>query len=624
MSDRESASKWLADCFRSGIPPKPERSVVEWARANVRLIGSARSEAYDPDISPWTRDVIETAGDGVTQRATFVKPVQSGGSTVGEIALCYLISTSPSGDAQYNWKDDEKALERWDKRIEKILTACKPVADRWPRRHKAKRGLLIMPHMNLTVQGVFSADNLDSDSIRIQINEEIHAWEAGRLGKAYNRSTAFWNSFTLNVSNASTRDDQLHRAFLDGTREHWETRCPSCGEYHAMFTRSMDESPGGLRYDAEGCRREDGSYDYNRIAPTVRYEFPCCGFVVRDTPSERRGLSLASRYSAPRNPGAHRRNRSWTYEAVAVDYIPWLKLIEEKHGALRALRNGDPEPWKRYLQERESKFWDENEHRPPSVRLVTAPEVVKSRDGLPDRLMRVATVDKQRGERAKGELSHYWALVRDWRRNGTSQLVFEGRVPTDSDLVALLADFKLDPWLVFVDSGDDTDSVYQLCARRGYNAIKGDKANTFFNTQKKRRLRYNDERGLWEMMPMARPQFPRVKLKSGAWGNHPHEPLFILYSKHGIREILFHLTNSEVQWVVPGDVSDDYRAHASSEERVMRKTSDGSLVPVWIQRKERNDLWVCECYQAMVAHMAGIIGSADAAGPEDDESTNEP
>ena len=37
--------------------------------------------------------------------------------------------------------------------------------------------------------------------------------------------------------------------------------------------------------------------------------------------------------------------RSYTLEAVAIDYIPWLDLIKEKHRALRALKYGDPKPW---------------------------------------------------------------------------------------------------------------------------------------------------------------------------------------------------------------------------------------------------------------------------------------
>lgn len=616
-----SAPVWLADCFRSGIPPAPVTSVCEWARENVRLVGSARSEGFDPEITPWTRDVIETAGDGLTRVATFVKPVQSGGSVAGEIALCYLIATSPSGDAQYNWKDDEKALERWDKRIEKILLACPPVRNRWPsNRHKAKRGMLVMPHMNLTVQGVFSADNLDSDSIRIQINEELHAWEAGRLGKAYNRTTAFWNSYTLNISNAGTKDDQLHRAFLAGTQEHWETRCPACGVYHAMFTRAEDGAPGGLRYDADGCRRDDGSYDYNRLASTVRYEFPCCGYVVRDTPSERRALSLSSRYGPPRNPGARLSNRSWTYEAVAVDYIPFLRLIEEKHVALRAMRGGDPEPWKRYLQERESKFWDESEHRGSSRPIIISPEVVKSREGMPDRLMRVATVDKQRGEAEKGELPHYWAVICDWGRNGECLLVWEGKILTDSDLLATLKDHAVDPWLTYVDSGDDTIEVYKLCARHGFNALKGDRVATFFNSQKKKRLPYNDEKGLWEMMPIARPQYPRIKIAGGQFSNHPREPLFIRYSAHGVREILFHLQNSERPPIIPKDVSEDFRNHMKAEERMMKANPDGAMLPHWkCPPKRRNDLFVCMCYQSMVAHMAGLVGAVDIT-PSAEES----
>ena len=78
---------FIASQFLEAIPPEPEPSVVEWARRNVRLIGSARSEAYDPDVTPWTKAVIEAADDGLSRVITFVKPVQSGGSAAGEEKL---------------------------------------------------------------------------------------------------------------------------------------------------------------------------------------------------------------------------------------------------------------------------------------------------------------------------------------------------------------------------------------------------------------------------------------------------------------------------------------------------------------------------------------------------------
>lgn len=607
-----TTSDWCIQQFREAIPEPPPLSVVAWAEANVRLPGSARSERFDSSITPWMREPMEILGDPATRTDTIVGPVQSGKSVIGECANCFWLATQSHADIQYNWENDEKALERWDKRIERILKACPPVARLWPAdNRKAKRGLVIFPHGNLTVQGVWQPDNLDSDSIRFQINEEIHNWEPGRLAKAYNRTTAFWNSVIINISNAGKMGDQLHQAYEAGTQQLWEVKCPGCGKYSAMRTRWEDKHPelGGLRYDADGCRRENGTYDYNKLAPRIRYQFGCCGQTVSDSPLERRRLSLSGRYSDPQNSGAHVSNRSYTLEAVSVDYIPWLKLIQEKHQALRAMRLGDPEPWKRYLQERECRFWDPEE-RPLVGKITLSVGVKKNREGLKDKVARFASLDRQSGAREKGETPYWWLVIRDVDAGGNSLLVFEGKLETDEDAAAVIKAHEVRPTAVVADSGFDTMHVYKFCLKHGYNAIKGSDS-AFFNHEDGGRRIFSPERPLHQMVGDGPTQDDPVD-----------EPEFWLYSKQGIRDRLWWLRAApEVKWQVPDDVSEDYQAHMEAEEQATRKSPQtGEVITFYKQLKIRNDLLVCECYIAMQMEMAGLIGAAEEP-PNEPEKT---
>lgn len=600
--------------FHDAIPAAVDSSTVDWARRHVRLIGSARSETFDPEISPWTREPIDRCDDGVTRIVTFVKPVQSGGSTVGEIALCRWLSVHNGGDVQYNWEDDEKAVERWDKRVEKILKACKPVMARWPSdRHKANKGLVIFAHCNLTVQGVFTESNVSSDSIRFQLNEELHNWEPGRLAQAKNRTTAFWNSVTANISNAGDEGDQLHQEFAAGTQQHWEVKCPGCGKFHRMRTRWEDKRPelGGLRYDSAGCKRADGSYDYNKLGPTVRFQIPC-GYQVRDDPVARRALSLSGRYSEP-DPGAPLAHRSYTLEAVAVDYIPWVQLIREKHAALHALKHGDPELWKTYLKERECRFWNP-EDRPLMGRIVLSGALKKNRDGLANRFGRLFALDRQQGKLSAGELPHWWLLIRDVMPNGDSQLVYEGKRVTDEDVIGTLREHGCVMRFGVADSGHDTTHVYQFCLRYGIHAIKGS-GEQFFHHQNpggtpSRRI-FSPERPLHAMIN-APPTREYVQTGQGMVP-HPDEPLFWFYSKAGIRDRLAWLRGAR-KWEVPGDVSEAYQSSMESEElQELRSGKTKQVEWVWVQLKKRNDLFVCECYIAMLMEMMGLIGQQAVA-----------
>lgn len=603
------------------------KSLVAWAEQFVQLPGSARSQRFDSSITPWTREPIERVNDGVTRHETYVKPVQSGGSVVGEIAMDFWVSTATGGDIQYNWEDDDKADARYDKRIERILRSCEPVMERWPLdRHKAQKGLIIFPHLNLMVQGVFTEKRVSSDSIRFQINEEIHSWKPGRLAQAYNRTTAFWNSFTLDISNASIKGDQLHQAFLAGSQQHWEVLCPGCGLYHVMHDRWDEKRPdlGGLRYDASTARRDDGSYDYNRIEPTIRYQMPC-GCPIHEDARERRSLSLSGRYGEPHNKGAHVSKRSHTLEAVSVDYIPWVKLIEEKHVALKALKYGDPEPLKRFNQERCCRFWDPEE-RPLVERIVVNTQLRKNREGLKGHELfdsRLFALDHQRGRVSEGEFPHWWLVIRDALSNGDSRLVFEGKIETDEGAIAVLDEHECIRSLGAADSGDDTMHVYQFCLRYGINAIKGGKEAWYphripdpddpekFITVKRI---YSDPTNAFLHAHLGRD--PTCE-------NRADEPRFWLYSKAGVRQRLDWLrSGGAVKWEVPDDVSEDYHKHFANEELVEEVDKRGQVQMAYHQHAKRIDLRVCEAYISMLMEMRGLIGHSLAAlQPLQDNST---
>ena len=93
----------------------------------------------------------------------------------------------------------------------------------------------------------------------------------------------------------------------------------------------------------------------------------------------------------------------------------------------------------------------------------------------------------------------------------------------------------------------------------------------------------------------------------------------VMYSKQGIRDLLHYCRESEeFDFQIPVDVSDDYKNHMTAEalvDHTIPKT--GQVVKIWRQRKKRNDLFVCECYQAMMANLAGIVGVLPEQRPEE-------
>lgn len=618
----------VAALFKQRLPVKHAGTASQWCELHVVNPGSARKARFDLSVAPLLREPIDRWGDQVTRRVTLVKPIQAGGSAAGEACLCYTISTADGGDVQYNWENNDKAEKRWKKRIERILKATRPVAMRWPTdRNKVQIGLVNFAHLNLTVQGVFQDDNLDSDSIRWQINEELHGWEPGRLAMADGRLTAFWDAKQFNISNASMVGDQLHKAWLSGTMQLAEHRCPACGLFQFMHAAEYEDGrPGGLKYDGEKSKLADGSYDYNILEPTIFYECDnaACRHRIYDIPADRRALALTGRFGAPTNKSAHLKNRSYLFEAVAVDYIPWINLVMEKHQAIKFMRLGDIEPMIAYNQRRECKFWDAKK-RPGAERIVL--NSVR-KESLPGAQLRTMFVDRQAGRASVGEVPHWWIVIRDWGhtedpKDGKiklfSRLIYEGKKILPEDVEELQRVHEVKPQFVGVDARHDTVAVYRLCARYGYTAFMGDGTESGRRKLYKHEI-FDEDENEWFTYKRI---FSAGEDVDAYQGDHQgrqgsQTALLVLFSKQGIRDMLHELRNSpDVVFEIPADVSEDYRNHWQAEE-LEEDEKTGLLV--WKQKEPRNDLFVCDCGNTLIAHIAGVVGAPPKAEAEPDQT----
>lgn len=628
---------------------------AEWCARNVRFEGSVLVETgeFDPTETPWVIDVLNDGNpnfhairrynnpEQISQPIfynTFVKPVQAGGSGLGEAMICawiyFFTKRGIRGEIQYNWPTDQKAKERWKKRFQKILEATKLILAMLPSDPtKYVTCMIILDRLNFMMQGVDVVDNLASDSVVGQVNEELHNWEPGRLALAYGRTTASQSKWfhILNISNAGKKNDQLHKALLSGTNREWTVKCSGCGLFHAMRARWEDHRPdlGGLRYDSTGSKRADGSYDFNKLAPTIRYQMPC-GFEIRDDLKVRHALSMTGRYSDPRNTGAHFSEESRTLEAVSVHYISWLTLIKEKIDALRSLYYGDPSAWETYQRERECIFVDPN-NRPLVQNLVTRKEVKKNRDGLANRLGRFYALDYQQGRKDDNLLDlrnpHWWLMIVDVAFEGERlkiQLVFEGYVLTDADVLRILDEHGIKHHETrqcgVADCTWAKSKVQSFCYTNGINSIFATGTAFFANSGGKQV--FSEEKVLAASLN-APLKYPLVRVRDEKGVKEvpdQREPMFWLFSKYGVMDLFEHLRNAPgVDLIIPEDVSDHFRGHMESWMQDAKRLTDGSIVRDWKQIREADHLYICFGYIAMLLRMAGLIG-ATAIQAEENKS----
>ena len=586
--------------------------MVEWLESvRFTLPGSLRSERFRIDISPWLRFPMELMDRPETRKLTVIASVQSSKSTLGEAAIVHRQATDP-GNMLYNWEDDGKADEIWNERIENTIRKAPSLSHRVPSKkiRQRKREIQFTDGMYFRMQGAAAKANRQSKSVRYLINEELKDWKPGAYKDMLNRVTASWNSFVLNITPGGVTGDETFRAWEESSQHTFHMVCPCCGHKQIPRFRVRKDEPGGIHLcdptDEEAvklCKPERGKYNYQEISKHLYYECenPDCDHRWRDTPKERETIAHTGEYISM-NPSALESDKGVKWNAVIVPWIPWVSLIKEFHEALSAAKYGALEPLQEFVQKREADFWNPEKDDFDGEEVQLSKEIRKSREGLTDKQYRIMTVDKQRGSVRRGETPHYWVVARDWAP-GKSALLFEGRIDTDEEIEALREELKIMPILVWIDSGDGMTmmDVYRMCAKYGYTAIKGEDKNGYYHIIKggekdkeKTFRRYSPE------------QMQVVTLEDGT----PVKVPLVLYSKQGIRDALYYLRESDdFDFQTPEDVSEDYKEHHKAERLIdwtIPKT--GQVIQIWKQGKRRNDLFVCECYQALIADLLGLIG----------------
>ncbi|MCH6256729.1 phage terminase large subunit family protein [Puniceicoccaceae bacterium K14] len=591
MFIEEITEEFVIESLAEIIPDLQGLNMVDWCEENVVLEGSVISEKFRIDFTPWLRKAYEALDHPDVDSVTLVMCAQSGKSTWGENAICYLICTKPKGDIQYNWESDKKGEQRLKKRVFPIFKATPAVALKLPKGAGPSNPVIRFPHLSFTMQGVAVAENVESDSITFQFNEELHSWKLGRKKLADARQDMVEFPFQGNISTGGIIGDQLHLQWQKTSQEKYEEPCDSCGHYQYFRMQTFDEKLGGLKY--ETIKKPDGTYDFDAIEPTIHYECEECGHKMFDDKILRRQRSLKGRYPNPnfsKHIGLH-------VGGLSIPRRSYRKMLENRLLALTALRNGDSKPWIQYIQRDEGFFYDPRKR--PLADALKRNKEFRMGEGLKDRKARFMTVDKQAGSLEKGELSHYWVIIRDWASASRSRLVYAGKVVFNEDVENLRKEFNVQSRFVLVDSGDDTKRVYQMCGDYGYTAIKGE-GRLLWTHRLNDKNRTKVER---IYSPIQNTDVYKGTKNSGrVFVDRIH------YSKHSIRDALNDVrTGSHCNWEVPEDVPEFYKEHMSTESLEAQVQSDGTTRMIWKQIPgSRNDLFVCECYQMILVDLTNL------------------
>ncbi len=521
---------------------------------------------------------------------SIIASIQSGKTSVGELGLCHIIANNPGPTLWLDQTDDD-AKDQSESRIQKLFDECPPVRALYPaNRHKKRNNTIHFSNgMTLWVLGANNKTNLQRRSIRWLIMDECWRAPTGHMAEAEARVTAFgWLGKCLFMSQGGEEDDDTHRKHETTDMRVWTFACPHCHHRQPWKWEQIEWS--------KDARDEDGQWDFQRVRETTTMTCASCNHIFEDGDRTRRELNLTGRYVAT-NPNASKENAGFHWNSLCS--MSWGRLAELYLRAKAAARKGDVSliqqfyqkrlalAWREYLEDYKldivpggylkGETWDGEAGVDARGKLVPAGEPC----ACP---LRILTVDCQ--------MDHLFLVVRAWAEDGSSRLIWNERVLTFTDVLAVQERFGIHPNLVFIDAGYATYDVYRECAANGWTALMGDKRATFTHKVKGRKS-------------VERFYSPRRKVVLG----RDRSCSVFYWSNLNIKDTLARLRRNQDPdngpvWEVPDDIDDDYLAQMESEQRIKK---NGKWL--WERIGSRpNHLFDAECLQVVGATMLKLIG----------------
>lgn len=606
-------------------PVRTKEEIWDWASREVDF-GTAASfrGRYDVRNVPWTREILRSFRDPFVREITAIMPPQESGKTVaGEVCLSWRINHAPANMA-WNTVTNVKA-DRWsDTRWDAIQTACPSVRTRFsPNKNKVKiRRVTFRGGTFLLIQGAEVPANRQSDSVEVQINDELMLWQRPWVEQMHTRTRAFKETRKiLNLSLGGDAGSELEEKFLEGTQKEWCHHCPACSR---PFKYVMDQrrKDCNIRFDINTVRTfEDRRLDLSDFERTI-YAYCTwehCAHQIRYEPELWARLNSAGVY-VQQNPAADPALESLHVNAFAIGRRSWLEIL--KPWIRLNLRGGifNMETLKNFITQDLCEFWHD---RPIVVSTelklgeytradVARPPVFrdgKCVSGWKDEVFRFMAIDNQHGR--AGDIPHRWFVCRAFTRDGRSRLVDCGRINEWSAVKQKAVDLGVPEWtkqrpgpFVVCDRRYDPVEVDEICAKFKWHGTMGFDQDEFVHSKESihdgKRMQFSEDR--------------YIDIGFGTQTQGRQYAVYFLWASQKVQDYLAALRSGGAEThELPADLATfcpEYGDQINSHRQRMEETPRDKGQPrrVWYRIGGWDDhLYDCECELIVLGLRAGVF-----------------
>jgi hypothetical protein len=450
--------------------------------------------------------------------------------------------------------------------------------------------------------GTHSPANLSSRPVNLVILDEVDKFnegtdrEADAVDLAEQRTKDAPLALRVKASTPTLSDAPIWQEFIKGDQRRYFVPCPHCAKpmllaWRPQFTIfKLTGKESFVHWDKE-AKRPDGSWDYDRVMRSARFQCWSCEGHIQDGHKTRMIRDGKWEATNPHAPASFRsRHLSSLYAASPETGVGYLakKFLEKKKSlmGLQGFINGDlAEPY-------------ESQDISSARVEIISPDAAKP---LAKKTLKQLTADCQ-------EIEPHWWLIREWSPTGDSRLVDYGTWLSWEELRAIQLKHGVEDQDVGIDSAHRGTSVIAQCAVFGQMIrVEGEKPGT----TKLEWFGWTPMRGLPAGKFWLDPEGNKLP-----WGTSPaptQENMQLLeFNGPTLKDILWRLRNKKTieKWELSTVAKDVYFRHLDSEiKRPTFVKSIGRTIQEWVPRSHNwpNHLLDCELEQLAKAMQSGIL-----------------
>lgn len=433
------------------LKPPEDITVSEWA-AKYRVLDAKTSATPGPwrnEKTPYLVGIMDEFSNPDTEEIVFAKPTQVGGTEVILNILGYTIHQDPS-DTMVVYPSDELGERTSENRIKPMVMAAAPLKERY-QENRSKIKELRFRDMSIYITGSNSPADLSSSPIRRLLLDEVDKYpgaskkEADPISLARERTKTFRNRKIFITSTPTLKTGHIWKALEEADQvRHYFVPCPHCGKFIELKW-SQIKFP-----DEEGMTYADRAEFANYVCQE-------CGCIItdRDKPEM---LRYGEWRTVQANTKFPRKIAFW----INTLYSPFVRFSEIAKAFL--MSKDDPDAFQNFTNSWLAEPWED-------TKLKTSADLVMDRQTeVPEftvpqwAKLLTAGVDVQ-------ETCVYWT-IRAWGNYLTSQNIAHGQAWSFSEVERVMnlqyvregSTDALVVALALIDSGDNTDAVYDFCA----------------------------------------------------------------------------------------------------------------------------------------------------------------